>query len=430
MNITPIGSIAHEPFKPIEFDLQEELPPPSILGTRTFSERISDDILDNPFFSLDPSEIQNLICPKPSEDEDRPPSKSRKVSSQYSKKLKEPFPEVYRAICAKDSELLATKINELAKSSNYLGIALHSAIKENWKKGAKLLLENGADPNWIDKETGSSAINCSKFATYKEMFFLLIEKNASLSLPVNLEGKSALHLAAVYGSLTVVKKIIKMNPYSVLVRDKSGKLPADYASKKQTFNVSEKNISKLKDYIERTNESHKEKTLDELLGKAVTARWQEGVKYLLKKGANPNSQDPKTGNTPLHRATFGGMTTLCKLLLATDPLLNIQNNKGETALHLAVKYCTLKLVETLLKKSTSLVKIKTKSGQSIFHYVAMRKKGPSDNSSYIEKVLLLTGDLEDLTAKDKSGKQPVDYCQTSHTKKIFQKRIKYLELVN
>ncbi|MDX8430432.1 MAG: ankyrin repeat domain-containing protein [Candidatus Algichlamydia australiensis] len=224
MNILPTNSL-----KTIRPDLQGGASPQSILGSRTFSQRTVDSLLSN----FDSSEIEDLTYLILSEDENSPPSKSRKTNSQYWKKLQKPAPRVYRAICTKNVKLLATGIDELVNNSNYLEVALHSAIKKNWKSGTALLLKKGADPNWRDPETGSSAINCSKFATHKEMFFLLLKWNASLFLPLNRQKQSALHLAAASNSHEVVKKIIEKAPLSLFERDIYGKLPVDYVSKKQ-----------------------------------------------------------------------------------------------------------------------------------------------------------------------------------------------------
>lgn len=81
-------------------------------------------------------------------------------------------------------------------------------------------------------------------------------------------------------------------------------------------------------------------------------RWNrneaEVLAMLMEAPDNANLPDPKTGNLPLHIAAQNGHDNLVKLLLKHQAVVNAQNNKGQTSMHMAVGYdyydvaCTLK----------------------------------------------------------------------------------------
>jgi len=77
----------------------------------------------------------------------------------------------------------------------------------------------------------------------------------------------------------------------------------------------------------------------------------ERVKELLKKGADPNTQD-EAGNTPLHWAAYKGHFDIVRLLLEHGADPNIQNKDGwppgSTPLHKAASGGYVDVVRLLL----------------------------------------------------------------------------------
>lgn len=62
-----------------------------------------------------------------------------------------------------------------------------------------------------------------------------------------------------------------------------------------------------------------------------------------------HAQDPTNGNFPLHIAAQNEFQDLCELLLKAKHDPNKQNNAGQTALHMAVSYCTPELPKFLVE---------------------------------------------------------------------------------
>ena len=115
----------------------------------------------------------------------------------------------------------------------------------------------------------------------------------------------------------------------------------------------------------------------------------------------------RDGNTPLHTACNNEDMALLKIitecsLKCSD--LNISNDNGDTALHLACKTGNLKLVTLLLRMESSSIHIdinsKDKCGDSPLH-IACRKR-----SSKICMLLIRSKVHCDINAKDASGNTP------------------------
>lgn len=85
---------------------------------------------------------------------------------------------------------------------------------------------------------------------------------------------------------------------------------------------------------------------DEKLLDSVQKGDLNAMKYLLKKGANPNIQD-NDGMTPLHYAVLDSKTEMVQILMQKNANPNIQNNEGATPFHYACKLYTAENSEIL-----------------------------------------------------------------------------------
>ncbi|XP_059174819.1 putative ankyrin repeat protein RF_0381 [Physella acuta] len=95
---------------------------------------------------------------------------------------------------------------------------------------------------------------------------------------------------------------------------------------------------------------------------------------LLQKGANVNLQNDD-GMTALHLAVLQNSKQNIHILLQYNANVNIKCNKGQTALHLAVKMKTHQNVSTLLKNKAN-VDIQSNYGQTALHIAVMRQSMP------------------------------------------------------
>ena len=73
------------------------------------------------------------------------------------------------------------------------------------------------------------------------------------------------------------------------------------------------------------------------------------VSILLKKGANPNIREKKSGKTPLIKAVKTDNVKITKLLISSGADINAQDNNGNTALSLAKEAGNTKIIELLVE---------------------------------------------------------------------------------
>lgn len=113
-------------------------------------------------------------------------------------------------------------------------------------------------------------------------------------MDADMEGRTALHLAAANGHLTAAKALVEAGA-KVNVRDVAGYSP---------------------------------------LHQAATEGHEEIVKFLLKNGCNVDTQDELHGNTALHEAAWKGFSRTVEVLCKHGANVYIKNNGGFTPLHL------------------------------------------------------------------------------------------------
>jgi len=108
---------------------------------------------------------------------------------------------------------------------------------------------------------------------------------------------------------------------------------------------------------------------------------EEKVKLLLEHGSNVNATS-RSGRTPLHYAAMGGRPDVVEQLLELDALVDVPDEEGFTALHLAFERAFLKIAEVLLtyKADTSIL---SKGGQLPVDTIALRfARKMDDNYSW------------------------------------------------
>lgn len=109
-------------------------------------------------------------------------------------------------------------------------------------------------------------------------------------------------------------------------------------------------------------------------------------------------QEPN-GNTPLHCAAARGNVEMCKIFLRYKAknkiVVEAQNNKGETALHLAIKHNKLDVAELLIKADPTLLAIRNQQNQS-----ALKLACDLGNTAAILRLLEHKAGMEELTIQD------------------------------
>lgn len=94
------------------------------------------------------------------------------------------------------------------------------------------------------------------------------------------------------------------------------------------------------------------------------------VKTFIALKANVNEKEAKSGQTPIHIAAFFGYKKIIKLLLKAGADLDITDDQGNTALHLAaLTHRKVEIVKLLMHIN---VNTKNNSGQTPLHYAVGR----------------------------------------------------------
>ena len=94
------------------------------------------------------------------------------------------------------------------------------------------------------------------------------------------------------------------------------------------------------------------------------------VRSLLEQGANANAKDDDSEASPLIWASEGGHRDIVHLLCERDADINATDNRGLTALHLAVKNGKIAVVELLLKQGANSEATESAYGDTALMYAA------------------------------------------------------------
>ena len=88
------------------------------------------------------------------------------------------------------------------------------------------------------------------------------------------------------------------------------------------------------------------------------------VKYLLKTKRYDVNQKNEEGYTPLHMAAMKGVSSVVRSLLRQGADVLIQDNEGNTALHLAIEYSNIKVALVLIESKKCDYSLKNDIGQT------------------------------------------------------------------
>lgn len=178
----------------------------------------------------------------------------------------------------------------------------------------------------------------------------LINKGADVNHPggkLDVKGWTPLHFAAHYNNLPIVEKLIELGA-DPSIKCQKGETPAMIAAIKCGSRLISKFIVAGVDVNAR---SSRNETLLMLAAQSIARNPKETFEVLLKAGANVNLQN-NLGDTALHMAiSFQPRLDAIKTLLASPEIdVNIKNNKGVTPLELARRMELTDVVEALLEK--------------------------------------------------------------------------------
>ena len=272
-------------------------------------------------------------------------------------------------------------------------------------------------------------------------------KNPSInSSDIEFQGRTALHAAAEFGHLEIVKAITEYNLTEINLGDAHGYTPLHLAAKYGHIEVVKYLISRLEDINPAANDG---------LHHSVTPFYTAAensqlsvVEYYLEilpiENKNPklnSSDDVYNGQTPLHVASLNGnlqmvMSIMNKLLICPCPLYKIctlsapyyggnQNepitipcynvNPGDghkfTPLHLAAYYGYLDVVQFFVE--SGLEEVNPAADESYYNHTPLHLAAANN---HIKVVKYLSEKVDSLIIVDAFGRTPFDLAlEAGHT---------------
>ncbi|XP_071719794.1 uncharacterized protein [Rutidosis leptorrhynchoides] len=173
------------------------------------------------------------------------------------------------------------------------------------------------------------SIHVAAAAGHTEIIKEILKVRPDFAKKFNSEGYSPLHLACSKGHVDTTRELLWFDPDLISLGDHNGWTPLHWAAMKGRFGIIGEILSISLEYVEMVT-NHGETVLH----LAVKYNQFEGLRYLMDtinviKLVNIQDND---GNTVLHIATAGKLTTMVTYLLRRGVDVNAINQKGYTAL--------------------------------------------------------------------------------------------------
>jgi serine/threonine-protein phosphatase 6 regulatory ankyrin repeat subunit B len=349
----------------------------------------------------------------------------------------------YKGATAAIKELLSTieKTNEndpndaiyhlLHTYDSFGETALTNAIMSQNIATIALLLKAGADPNLPNQRGTTPLIKATKQNTVEIISLLLVEKNIALE-EKNLKGYSALHCAVINKNKEIVRLLLQVgaNPQTtsnnmaplhqaalfpsteiaqLLIDAKASPNQPGPHKNNPIHLAAAYNNTPFIELLIQNGASCNAQNYQKETALMIAARHEniEILNLLLATGAAIQLVDKKKNSVLHHAAIKKNVHILQNLLTSIQTnenkhfLLNMQNESGNTALHLATYYNNFKAVKRLIHAGID-VNIQNQHGDSALHQ-AIKNKAP-----FLIAYLINAG--SDLTLKNEEGDTPLEYA--------------------
>jgi ankyrin repeat protein len=275
---------------------------------------------------------------------------------------------------------------------DYAGFTpLHNAAEQGLADNVRMLLEKDASLIEVPNDMGETPLMSVGFKGDVKTASLLIEKGANVNASVKASSRTPLMGAAFRGRAELVETLINagadVNATSDLssvlgcaamcgasIRQgipKEGFQSGSHGTEDDYLHIAELLIAKGADVDQ---EGTKEKAGMPPLSWAIGSGSVSMVKFLLKKGADPEKRNEKMfGNTPVFAAIDAGNAEVFELIMGLDIDVNTANNNKLTLLHFAAGSDQPGMVRSLIKKGAR-INAKQKDGITpLWHAVYFNK---------------------------------------------------------
>ena len=224
--------------------------------------------------------------------------------------------------------LIRNKSVNVNITNDYGETPLHIAVLKRRRSSVKILLNNGADVNRKDIDGATPvhvAVAKNKHGRNGSIIHTLLKNNANLNIK-NISGQSPLQFAFDNEDFESVKDIVKNlrigDPYII----EALRLAVDYES-----------IDTVKSILIKFENSGslKHHDGDDVLHYTIRKNKLDIVREMIEY-VDINLQNDN-GDTALHLAVYYELNEIVGLLLSENVDVTIQNKQGDTALHLAIE---------------------------------------------------------------------------------------------
>ncbi|XP_042716879.2 protein tyrosine phosphatase type IVA 3 isoform X4 [Chrysemys picta bellii] len=340
---------------------------------------------------------------------------------------------------------------------------LHVAAWEGDEALLKFFHHCKANPNVADK-MDRSPLHIAAERGHTNVVELLMEKFHSNVLARTKDGSTLMHVASEHGhpdtALAFLKKGVLLH-----MPNKYGALCLHVAAKRGHAAVVKALLQRGAEVDARTKENYtalhlaaqhcKPLVVQTLLGfgarvqlkggKAqetplhIAARIREGEKVaemLLKSGADVNVEQ-ENGETAMHVAARHGNLRMIKALIEEGGELTLQSKAGECPLHIAVQHCHLPVVEEILNylatekshaEAVACVNQENKAGETPLHLAAAVKKDmvhfEEEETKIIAMLMEYDADISRTTRL--SLETPLHYCAHVGNADVLLEMLKHI----
>jgi ankyrin repeat protein len=290
---------------------------------------------------------------------------------------------------------------------------LHRAAKKGCDDIVKMLLEHHADVKLLAEGHNTALVFACGFGTYDlnrsnlKVVRLLLENGVDPNA-VSLGGRSPLHHAIVKQSKELVMALLEFKA-DINARDIEGETPLHYALRYNCIGI----VGCLLNFkgIDVHAQDNNGMTP---LHYAVQIDREDVVERLIELNANVNCRD-NNRNTPLHYVNNRWNENIFKKLINSQADINAKNSESKTPLHVAITIRNDSFFKFLLDLKANVNAV-DKSGKTPLHYAVEL----SDEYS-VECLLDLKANVN---AVDKSGKTPLHYAAKTQSRNIAQSLIR------
>ncbi|XP_037747859.1 serine/threonine-protein phosphatase 6 regulatory ankyrin repeat subunit A isoform X4 [Chelonia mydas] len=281
-----------------------------------------------------------------------------------------------------------------------------------------------------EKRYGDTVLHASCRKRDVEVAKILVEYGAGVDCQ-NDEGQTPLHVAAWEGDEALLKFFhhCKANPN---VADKMDRSPLHIAAERGHTNVVELLTEKF-----HSNVLARTKAQETPLHIAACIHEGEKVaEMLLKSGADVNVEQ-ENGETAMHVAARHGNLRMIKALIEEGGELTSQSKAGECPLHIAVQHCHLPVVEEILNylatekshaEASACVNQENKAGETPLHLAAAVKKDmvhfEGEETKIIAMLMEYDADISRTTRV--SLETPLHYCARVGNADVLLEMLKHI----